>query len=205
MLKRIFALVMVVLLTGCAATQRISEQDRANVNVVIINQDVKKPDDFYYFGPGSAFGLLFGAVGGAITAAVNQKPGEVLEQFAIENEIYIEEIVRQEVISAMNNSGKFNLADHKSEKASVVNVYIRLYGLSIPNGFSSKLVPALDIRCEMMDPNGRVIWAANDRVSFLNSPVEAITLEELKSNPKKLEDMWIVAAREISNELVMRY
>jgi len=47
----------------------------------------------------------------------------------------------------------------------------------------------------MVDTSGKTIWKAQGSLPLFNNPAEAITLDEMKSNPNRIENSWRFASR----------
>lgn len=197
-----YVLILSVLLTGCASTQSLSEQDKKRIEVVAVNSKVERPKDMYYFGPGASIGLLFGPIGGAIAGASNITPGNQMLAFAEQNGVHIEEIVLQEFDAALRESGKLKIADSVGANGATINLSVLQFGFSVPNGFSSKLVPVIAFKGEMVDAGGTVVWSARDSVLPLGNPVEGEPADALRANPKDIEAAWRAAARHIARNMV---
>jgi hypothetical protein len=196
-------LVISVLMSGCGlAPRQVSEADRKAIQLVSINSNVAKPPVPFYLGPGGAAGLAFGALGATATEPGRQDARNSLRDFVEKNGVSIERIVLEEFSAALRASGKLPLTDKAGPGAAIINITIRQYGLSIPNGFSSKLVPILSLACEMVDASGKIVWRASDRVSPLGNPVEGLPAEEMRNDPKAIEDAWRAAAKHISARFV---
>lgn len=204
MLKRFILLpLFFVLLSGCVSSQRITpdHKEKLNVSIVQVNQEVEKPDSMYYMGPGSAFGAMFGAIGGALTAAANLSPADKLRLYAEENNIHIEKIVREEVIKEFYENGGFQFSSADNHHYQL-KISIPMYGFSIPNGFSSKLTPVLNIKCELFDIEGERIWASKKDVSIINGPTELYKKDEFIENPNLIEEAWRAAAKDLAIRLL---
>jgi hypothetical protein len=197
-----FVLVLSVLLTGCASTQKMSEQDKKRIEVVKLNTKVERPKDMYYFGPGASIGLLFGAAGGAIAGASNIGPGNEMLSFAEQNGVRIEEIVSQEFEGVLRQSGKLKIVDMVGDNGATINLSVIQFGFSVPNGFSSKLVPVVSFKSEMVDAGGNVIWSARDSVLPLGNPVEGEPADALRSNAKAIDAAWRAAVKHIARSMV---
>jgi len=191
---------LLVTLAGCASTPKLDQQ--AGQSDVRIDPAVVTATEMYFYGPGSAFGALGGAIGGLITAAANEGPGERLDKFAKDNGIHIDQIVQEEATKAFRDSGKLRLVDSPGAATATMKVSIAMYGFSIPNGFSALLVPILKIKCQLVGADGKVIWSANDETMPLGNPVEGSSLDALYKDPKLIEASWRAAARTIMKEIV---
>jgi hypothetical protein len=194
-----------VLIGGCAATQTISDQDRKQVSSVTISGGVANPPSMFYLGPGGAAGLMFGAIGGAIASSSIEDSRKAFQAYVDKNGISIEKIVLEEVSMAIRQSGKFPLADKPQDGGAVITVSIVQYGFSIPNGFSSKLVPILGVRCEMKGATGKVLWSAQEHTRPLGNPVEPAEPEAIRNDPKAMEASWRAAAKHIAAAVVNGY
>jgi len=194
-------LVLLSLLSGCATTQNLSDEDRKKISVVRINSNVQKAPTMYYLGPGTGIFFALGAAGGAAAYASSVEPAKVLQDFAEKNGIFIEKIAFQEIDAALRQSGKLKVSDSGEATEAIINVMVYIYGFSIPHGFSSNLVPALAIRCEMVDVTGKVIWSARDNVLPLGNPAAPMSLEAMRDNPKRIEDAWRIAAKRIAGNI----
>jgi hypothetical protein len=67
------------------------------------------------------------------------------------------------------------------------------------------LVPVLYIRCELKDADGKLVWSASERVLPLGNPVEPLSPEAVRSDPKAMEAAWRGAARHIAAEIAKSY
>jgi hypothetical protein len=97
------------------------------------------------------------------------------------------------------------LASQPEPGGAVLHVTIPIYGFSVPHGFSGMLVPILSIRCELKDAAGKVLWSVTERVLTLGNPVEPLSPEAVRSDPKAMEGAWRGAARHISAEIAKSY
>lgn len=193
------------LLSGCATTQNISDEDRLKIRVVRINSNVEKVPTMYYLGPGTSLFFAAGAVGGAAVYASSVEPARVLQDFAEKNGIFIEKIVFQEMDAALRQSGKLKVADSGEAHDAIMNVMIYNYGFTVPHGFSSNLVPALAIRCEMVDATGKVIWSARDFVLTPGNPVAPMSPQVMRDDPKRIENAWRIAAKRVTGNIARAF
>jgi len=201
-----FAFVFIVsLLAGCAQVQPISDANRKKITSVALHPDVSKPPNIYYLGPSGAGFLFFGAIGGALGAGTIEESRKSFQSYAEKNGISIEKIVREEVEAAARKSGRIPLVDKAGADSAMLIASVQQYGFSIPNGFSSKLVPILYLRCELKDATGNLVWSASDRLLTLGNPVEAVEPEKIQNDPAAMESAWRAAARHLAAEIFKGY
>ena len=178
--------------SGCATTQNLAVADRQKLKSIAISPDVKKAETMYYSGPESwAPGLI-------PLLHTSKLIGEDLELQALSNNIHIDQIALEEVTAAFKSAGKINVDADGERSVNLLSIRIVQYGFSVPNGFSSKLVPALMIICSITDSTGRVIWKGSDIVLPLGNPVKAEKPEDLYQQPMLIEHAWRSAARVVA-------
>ena len=195
------SLALLFLLSACAATQKLSDEDRRKISVVRIDSNVPKAPAMYYLGPGTGALFAFGAIGGAVIAASSLEPAKALQDFAEKNGIFIERIAFQEIDAAIRRSGKLKVSDSGEANEATMRMVVYMYGFSIPNGFSSNLVPVLHVKCEMVDAAGKVVWIADEGVSLLSSPAALMTPEAMRDDPKRIEEAWRSAAKRVAETI----
>jgi hypothetical protein len=190
-------LALLLLFSGCATTQKLGDEDRKKIGVVRISSNVRVAPAMFYLGPDTGALFAFGAIGGAAAATASAEPGKALQQFAEKNNIFIEKIALEEIDAAIRQAGKLKVLNTGEPTDAVVNVIVYQYGFGIPHGFSSRLGPILGIRCEIADAGGKVLGSANDYVL----KAETMTLQEMRDDPKRIEDAWRKAAKRIAGNI----
>lgn len=193
---------LLVTLAGCASTPKLDQQ--SGQSDVRIDPAVVTATEMYFYGPGSAFGALGGAIGGLITAEANKGPGEQLRQFAQDNGILIDQIVREEATKAFRDSGKLHLTDNAGANTATMKLSIYRYGFMTTSGFDSDLTPMLGLTCELVGPDGKTIWAAKNIVLPSDGVVKGSTPDEFRANPKLIEAAWRAAAKSVMKQIVDR-
>jgi len=206
MLRRIFAIWLVLVLGGCASTQPITTSDRASVTSVSVNRTIPVPPNMYYLGPGGTVGMMFGVIGALATEPIRQQDRTAFQASTTSTQTTtIDRIVYEEVLDSLRKSGKFPLKDEAEPGGAKIQVNVLMYGFSIPQGFSSKLVPILKLQCVMTDAAGRVLWSASNQTMPLGNPVEGVPADEIRNDPAKREASWRAAARALAAKIVATY
>jgi hypothetical protein len=196
--------VVVAVAAGCAATQQLSEEDRAKVKTAKIAGNAEKPPQIFLMAPsGANIGMLFGAIGGAVTGATMEDNQKVFIAFLEKHGISIEKIAQEEFAAALRASGKLAIAGQGDAAAPTIKVSVPQYGFGVPHLLSSNVVPVLWIKCDMVDGSGKQLWSANERMlPSIASPVEATTWEAMAGDPKKIEDEWRKASKILAQKIV---
>jgi len=207
MLRKMLGLAFLcTVLVGCATStnQAISNSDKVKVTSVNLNEQVPYPSEMYYLGPGGSTGLMFGAIGGLLAAPGIEKERQTA-QARTSGGISIDRIVYEETLAQLRASGKFPLSERPIGGGATMQVSVTQYGFSIPNGFSSRLVPILRIQLELRDAAGHLLWADSRRTLTLGNPVESVDAEEIMRNPLAREAAWRQAAKALARALVESY
>jgi hypothetical protein len=182
-------LLIAAISSGCATTQNLTVADRQKLKSIAISPDVKKAETMYYSGPENWTPPL-------IALFRTSKPiGEDLELQALSNNIHIDQIALEEVTAAFKSAGRVNVEADRGRSANLLSIRIVEYGFSVPNGFSSKLVPVLMLICSITDSTGRVIWKGSHLVLPLGNPAKAEKPEDLYQQPMLIEQAWRIAAK----------
>lgn len=200
---------------GCAQVPRVSDPARAKIDTVVIDHNVPVPEQLYYLGPGFAPYLAFGAVGavvgqsnGALDAATTQ-PAAVLKEHIKKNGIEMDKIAYEEVDAGVRRSGKFKVADAApavpAANVGTLKISVLRYGFSIPNGFSSRLVPLVILKCDLVNAEGKMVWSDNARTLPLGNPVDSLSSDDMRDKPKLIEDAWRGASRYIIDKVMEGY
>jgi hypothetical protein len=194
-MRTLINLLVVLALGACASTHALKEADRNTITAVTISPDVKVAPEVYYFGPGTSMGILFGAVGGAAAMAANKAPADELKEFAKDNGISIEHIVRKEFVAQLQAARKFRVSEDNAD--ATFRLDVSQYGLSVPTSLSGGLVPILRVHAELLNNKGEVIWSTTGRAHPLSGIVDSASPEVIHGNPQILRNMWTEAAQQV--------
>lgn len=191
------------LATGCATSQRMSDADKAKLSAVQISTSVEKGQVFLLAPSGANIGMMFGPIGGAVTGSSMADAQTQFNEFLSKNNISIEKIVTEEVAAAIQASGKAKVSQAPEAGAPTVKVAVPQYGFGVTHLLSSNVVPVLQIKCEMVDATGKVIWSASDRMlPSIGSPMDAVAWSQIANNPKLIEEELRKASKYLANQLV---
>jgi hypothetical protein len=203
MKRALGALVATLLVAGCGTTQLVSDPERKKVAAASVSPNVSKPVAMFYLGPGNV-GMLFGALGGALAAPGIASERVAFQAFIEQNGISIEAIAREEVEAVIRGSGKLAVADDVAPGGATIVVSILQYGFGVPNTLSSRVVPIVHLKIELVS-GGKVLWSASERLLTLGNPVEPVTPQALREDPKLIDRQWRLAVRHIATNLIGIY
>lgn len=215
--KSIATLLLATLLCGCAASQRMSSDDKARSKTVTLSEHVMK-DNLSIQAPGWMNpGMMFGAIGAGIGAAAadnvkgstaSQSPVTVQADFDAylkANAISIETIVREEFATVLRESGKVSLVPQTAENATlpVITVSVPMYGFGVTHGLGENVVPIFKITAAMTDGTGKVMWTESEMMlPSIMSPMDATPWVKLRADPKIVERDWRKASRYIAQKII---
>ena len=181
----------------------MSADDRQKVKAVRVSESVEKGQVFLLAPGGASASLMLGAVGGAASSGAIADAQANLADHLAKHGISIEKIVRDEVLNAIRSSGKLSIASAADAQAPSLKIEVPQYGFGVTHLLSSNVVPVLQVKCEMVDPSGKVIWAASERMlPSIASPMDATAWTQLTSDPKQMEAQLQKAARFLAEKLV---
>lgn len=192
-----------LVLTGCASTQRLSEADRARAKTVVVNTKVEKGQLFLLAPSGANIGLMFGAAGGlAASGAINDQQA-AFGAFLDKNAVSVEAIVRDEFQKVLRDSGKVAIATEANPALPVISVSVPQYGFGVTHLLSSNVVPVMQLKGEMKDSTGKVMWTESERMlPSIASPMEPTTWTQMHDNPKSIDEQWRKAAHYLAQKVV---
>lgn len=194
---------VVLLIGGCATSQQLSDTDRAKFKSAKINASVNKGQLFLLAPSGANIGLMFGLVGGLAAAGPIEDSRQAFSTYLEKNSILVEKLVREEIELALRQSGKLAIVSLEDSALPTINISVPQYGFGVTHLLSSNVVPVLQIQCDLIDASGRLLWSANDRMlPSIASPMESTTWEQLRDNPKQIEEQWRKASRYLAGKIV---
>lgn len=192
-----------VVLSGCASTQRMSDEDRAKVKAAHISSSVEKGQAFVLPPGGASVGLMFGAVGGLASSGAIQDAHTAFTVYLQKNNISIERIVQEEFESALKASGKLEVIASANPSIPTIKMAVPQYGFGVVHLLSSNVVPVLQLSSEMVDGTGKVIWRASDRMlPSIASPMDSVAWADIANSPTEIEKRLRAAAAFLSKKLV---
>jgi hypothetical protein len=192
-----------LVLTGCASTQRLSEADRMRAKTVVVNTKVEKGQLFLLAPSGANIGLMFGAVGGAAASGSINDQQAAFGAFLDKNAVSIESIVRDEFQKVLRDSGKVTIAAENNPALPVISVSVPQYGFGVTHLLSSNVVPVMQLKGEMTDSAGKVMWSESERIlPSIASPMAPTTWAQMHDNPKSIDEQWRKAAHYLAQKVV---
>lgn len=202
-IKSVAVLFIALILTGCASTQRLSEDDRARTKTVAVTSKVQKGQLFLLAPSGANIGLMFGAVGGAAASGALNEQQTAFNGFLDAHSVSIDAIVHDEFEKVLRESGKVTVVAEGSAGIPVMSIAVPQYGFGVTHLLSSNVVPVLQIKCQLNDASGKLLWSESERMlPSIASPMESTTWAQLHDNPKNIEEQWRKAAHYLAKKVV---
>ncbi len=197
-------LIPALLLAGCASSTalKLSQKDEASIHDIKVSKNIKAPTKMAYIGGDFTYGSMFGVVGGAIVAVQDQKTAAELSDIAKQHHIDIKQIVRRQMIKQLRAHTKFHIVADAKKADATLFIKIKLYGLSIPHGFTNQLKPVLEVEGLLANRRGKLIWDSKARVFALTKGTPHFDINVIANNPKKLALAWKAAADIAANRLI---
>lgn len=203
--KSIFKLILLgfsaIIFAGCATTLPLSQEAKDSIRSVSISENISLPESMFYHGGGQTLGMLFGAVGGAVTGIATQRPAEQIKAFMKISDINVDDMIKNAFKDNLSQTSAFNILESGASDAHIT-IEINIYGLIQVHGYSSRLRPIMAIQGEMTDSNGKVLWIGNSSTPAFTSNLPAHTLNEYANNPELLKDAFVEASSLVTSSLI---
>jgi len=197
------SLALVAILAGCAASQKLTDADRAKFKSASVSPQVEKGEVFLLAPGAQNIGFMFGAIGALAVQETHEEKQRAFAGFLERNGISVEKIVREEVEKVLRDSGKLAIVAPGQPDAATIKIAVPQYGFGVTTLLSSKVVPVIQIKLEMVDGSGRMLWTESERIlPSVASPMESTTWKEMADNPAKVEDELRKAAAYVAKKLV---
>jgi hypothetical protein len=191
-----------MLVFGCASTQKLTDADRAKLNSVKINATVDK-GQLFILAPGGGVGLLFGPIGAAVASSSIENTQKAFTDFLDKNSLSVDKIVREEIEKTLRESGKVAITTPGDATTPVMTITVPQYGFGVTNLLGSSVVPVLNIKCEIVDSSGKVIWSSSDRMGpSIANPMPSVTWAQMHDDPKLIEEQWRKAANYLGKKII---
>ena len=201
-IKMIAILTMALTLGGCASTQRLSESDRASVRTVSVGSAVQKGDLFLLAPSSAKIGTMFGIIGAAI-GSTSASDRTAFDNFLQAHAVSVDAIVHDEFVKVLRASGKVAIGAPGNETLPVLKVSLPQYGFGVTYLTSSNVVPVMQIKGELTDSAGKVLWSDTERMfPSIASPMDPTTWQQLHDDPKRIEKEWRKAAHYLAQKMV---
>ena len=196
---------VLIMFNGCAGIA-LKKEAMSSIHSVSVNKEVPKPDKIGVYGAGETFAALTGFVtagvaGAVIASEIPKKRGPVLKYVMEKEGIDIGQIVREQFVDQLKNSGLFStIVDEGGDaefKLSILGA-----GFAKPPGFTSKLQPELWVEGSLVKPDGSVLWKNRKTVTQGTSRTPCRKFEEYINNPELIREAISICSRIVAGKLV---
>lgn len=194
LIKISFLLFSAALLSACASTVQLSEQERTRILSIKISDQVRMPEEAAYVGGGAAFGAI-----GALLQGNSQS--DKIKNYLNQNKIDVGQIVYEQFGAAAQKSS-FLASRLNTAGTTVIELEVRMYGIGLKHGLSDQFKPMLSYYARMKNPDGSIIWEQYEYTSFDTLPT--YTLEQYFSEPKYFREAFSEAAKVLADRLMAK-
>lgn len=152
---------------------------------------------------GANIGLMFGAIGGAAASSTIESQQTAFGNFLQTNSVSIDAIVRDEFEKALRASGKMEISAADNATVPRLTISVPQYGFGVTHLLGSSVVPVMQIKGELTDSSGKVLWTESERMlPSIASPMDSTTWKQLHDNPKEIEQEWRKAASYLAKKII---
>lgn len=188
-----------VFLIGCAATKRLSIENRERIQTIMISKEISEPDQPIYLGPGQAFGAAVGGVVGSLIADAGSDAPTIIHNYVQENNIDLRLIVSRALSQELKDSDIFQITDTGSSDGTIL-LEIKSYGFQ--KGWGIKVKPVLVVSGRLVGVNGAVLWEKTEGVSGISGGTPEKHLEDWLSDPVSFRKAFEKAAHLIAGAFI---
>ncbi len=183
-------------MTGCISAQRLSDQNRKNIQKVYFEPGHKKAKKMNYAGPVSS------KVGGLLGLVTSVKPRHALEELVIANDIHIEKIATESVKQHLISSNKFEVVDSLEEADAKLRVTVLMYGFVGSHSLSMTVEPSLRIITEMFTKNEEKLWQSRGTANTQMNRTKKRRFSELKNDPSLIAESWKAGCDKMAEQTI---
>jgi hypothetical protein len=204
-----YSLAAIVLLSGCATSQSLSNADRSRIKTVTLNPKIEAvPLRYYAFGRGLQSVPLSNSEGGQTTTVLSinnggdpsLSAGKATMDFMAMQGITIENILHDEFVREWNDRRIFLMVDKDGDAEITLRIWS--YTLGIPSALSPELRPGLGVEALIKDKTGNVIWRKRSVVSPLDSSFPTHTVDAMEENPDLFKEVCAMEAQTLVKDLL---
>lgn len=193
LLLRIFAVLLLVVLSGCS-NQKFKPEYQSQIHTIKILPVVWSTKDFNYMGREQAWGAALGAgagvaagavfkVSGVGTAALSgagfaagMKAGDLASMSTVEAIVYninsanidLGEIVRKNFADKLATTGRFKIVGEQETADAELQLTVNNWGFALTQGFSSVVYPTISVTGSLKRRDERV-WQKTEYITPFNS------------------------------------
>jgi len=198
------SLTLMLILSGCATTISLKPSVRQQIHSVSISKIVTPAKNMYMDAPGADVGAAFGIVGEIARESIDGVAISDYQRAAKKYHIHLKTIVRNEFIQAFKQQHPFQLKNKNAD--AELFLYIKQYGYEvggISGTFSGSVRPVLKVQA-LMVRDKKIVWQQDVSTGAAISDMPTKDMHAIFSNKKLINQLWSVAAREVSQQLVAK-
>jgi hypothetical protein len=208
LLKLATGLSLSLVIFGCTTTQNISDADLKKIRTVSVAQDVAMPPYPVVIGPATNTGAFWGGII-ALSIMMNSdtNPDSVeFRKHLEENKIDIKEIVRQEFLTQLSVSGKFQSVVPEGAEAKF-DLTVERYGLGpifTLSPIDKPVRPTLQLVAKLSAADGRILWQDSEYITAMGREIPSYKIDDYYSNPARTQEGFKKAAEIVAKGLLSK-
>jgi hypothetical protein len=203
--RRIFGVLflasLLIVCLGCAGIT-LTKENKASLRTVCVCQEVPKPEKIVVYGGSETFAamtgfLTLGVVGAVVASEIPKKRGPAIQYVIDKSGIDMGQIVRENFVAQLKNSG---FSCSLSDKGGDAEFKLVIKGLSFtkPPGFTGNLQPGMTIEGSLVKPDGTILWQRSK--SVIQGP--ARKFDDYINNPDLIKEAINTCSGAIIEKLV---
>ncbi len=188
-MKSLIIVVLLCFMMGCVSAQRLTDENRKNIQKV-------------YFEPGQKDekGMMY--LGNMFSWLASIKYTNDLKQIVMDNDIHIEKIATESIKQSLVKSNKFQVVGSPEESDARLTVTAFRYGFCNNNAVSSKIKPWMIILLEMLNKDKERICLLKGKSKFTGNNGKNWNLSHLKNNPNLITDSWKAECDKLAAKMI---
>jgi hypothetical protein len=197
-------LLTTLLLSACAATQSLSEPDRARAKTVTVSSKVEV-GQLFLLAPGGANTVAMMKAASFVSSDSRNTDPASFGKLTESHGISIDTIVREEFEKVLRESGKLTVASVGAAGVPSLRIAVPQYGFGVRHMLSTNVVAVMQLQCTLTDSSGKVMWSENERIfPSIASSMDIMQWSNLIDNPALIEEQYRKAARYLAKIMVAR-
>jgi len=204
-IKILLLMLGMLLLFGCAGKVSMNPEVKTRLGSLAIDDKVQMPKNITLMTKGDALAIGLGGLIGGIIADSSLTEEEKLAKFLEDNKIDFSKMIKNEYKLALKKRPYYYNKLVSSNAQQTFKIIVNMYGLVYHhNIFSSDYVPTANIKFDLVDKNGKILWSETDFVTSYTDGTIRMPFDDYFKNPDNMRKALQFAAKKIANLVVSK-